>query len=261
MAEENPNPAAPPATDAGQAPGNQSQNNGVDKNAAAPDNNQAQAGVNEPAQGGQEEQKTEVPLEELNKLKRDAGRWEAHQKDSRKTRRANRRQPANPNLDDNTDPETLEALRNRDEKIDELSSENFRFKIENRVRNIFDKDDYKDISSAVKRAVVKNPLGFTSNESKTVEDAIADIEDYLDDELDAISLEKNTQQLNPTDKVGEHMANARPDVQNVNLKDNTPPAGGSGPSSPQVNVNEGTEGKVGPDRSAAVLTNLLKGKK
>ena len=258
MTETNPNPVAPPAADAGQAPGNQQPN--ADQNAAAPDNNQAQAGANQdPA--GQGEQKTEITLKELNDLKRNSGRWEAHQKDSRKTRRENRRQPATPNPDDNTDPETLEALRDRDVKIDELSSENFRFKIENKVRNIFDKDDYKDISSAVKRAVVKNPLGFTHTESKTVEDAIADIEDYLDDELDAISLEKKAQQLNPTDQVGEHMANARPGVQNVNVKDNTPPATGSGPSSPQANVNDGIEGKVGTDRSVAVLNNLLKGRK
>lgn len=263
MLEQNPNPAAPPAADAGQAPGDQSRDVGTDKNAAAPDNNnQNPAGAN-PDQAGQnqDEQKTEITVKELNDLKRNSGRWEARQKLDRKTRRENRRQPAVPNPDDNTDPETLEALRDRDVKIDELSSENFRYKIENKVRNIFDNEDYKNVSIAVKRAIVKNPLGFTNPESKTIEDAVADIEDYLDDELDAMSLEKNTQQSNPADQVGEHMANARPSVQNVNVKDNTPPAGGSGPSSPEVNVHEGTEGKVGPDRSIAVLNNLLKGRK
>jgi hypothetical protein len=260
MPEQNPNPAAPPAADAGQAPGDQQ---GADKNAAAPDNNnQNPAGAN-PDQAGQnqDEEKTEISVKELNDLKRDSGRWKTRLKGDRKTRRENRRQPANPDQDDNTDPETLEALRDRDVKIDELSSENFRYKIENKVRNIFDNEEYKDISSSVKRAIVKNPLGFTNPESKTIEDAVADIEDYLDDELDAMSKTENTQQLNPADKVGEHMANARPGVQNVDNKDNTPPAGGSGPSSPEANINEGVEGKVGPDRSTAVLNNLLKGRK
>lgn len=249
----NQNPAAPPAADAGQAPGNQQD---ADKNAAAPDANQNPAGAN------QDEQKTEINLEELNKLKRDAGRWEARQKVDRKTRRENRRQPADPNPDDNNiDQETLSALRDRDDKIDELSSENFRMKTERGVRKALENDEYKDIPTSVKNAIIRNPLGFTNPESKTVEDAVADIEDYLDDELDAMSKTEKTQQLDPSDKVGEHMANARPGVQNVNLKDNTPPATGSGPSSQETNVNEGAEGKVGPDRSTAILTNLLKGRK
>ena len=50
-------------------------------------------------------------------------------------------------------------------------------------------------------------------------------------------------------------------VLNSNVKDNTPPATGSGPSSQEANVNEGAEGKTGPDRSTAILNNLLKGRK
>lgn len=253
MPEQNPNPAASPAADAGQAPGSQLP---ADQNAAAPDNNnQAQAGAN------QNEQKTEITLEELNKLKRDAGRWEARQRADRKARRENRRQPAQNPDDNNLDQETLSALRDRDDKIDGLSSENFRLRTESGVRRALENEDYKDISVTIKNAIIRNPLGFTNPESKTVEDAVADIEDYLDDELDALSKIKNPQQLNPADQVGEHMANARPSVQNVENKDNTPPARGSGPSSPQVDVNEGAEGKVGPDRSTAILNNLLKGRK
>ena len=250
MPEQNPNPAAPPAADAGQAPGNQQ---GADQNPANPD-------VNQPG-ANQDEQKTEITLKELNELKRNAGRWDAHQKKDRDTRRASRRQPTNPNPDDsNLDQETLSALRDRDEKIQEMSSENFRLKTESGVRRALENEEYKDISSALKSAIIRNPLGFTNPESKTVEDAIADIEDYLDDELDAMSKTEKNQQLNPANQVGEHIGNARQGV-NVNLKDNTPPATGSGPSSPQVNVNEGIEGKVGPDRSATILTNLLKGRK
>lgn len=258
MAEENQNPAAPTGTDPVQAPGNQQ---GADNNAAAPDANQNPAGANQ-TPTGQDEEKTEITLKELNELKRNSGRWDAHQKDSRKTRRENRRRPVDPNPDDNNiDQETLSALRDRDEKIDGLSSENLRLKTESGVRRVLENDEYKDISSAVKNAIIRNPLGFTNPESKTVEDAVADIEDYLDDELDAMSKTEKTQQLNPTDQVGEHMATARPGVQNVDVKDNTPPATGSGPSSQEVNVNEGAEGKSGPDRSTAILNNLLKGRK
>lgn len=250
MPEQNPNPAAPPAADAGQAPGNQPD---ADPNPATPD-------VNQPG-ANQDEQKTEITLKELNELKRNSGRWDAHQKKNRDTRRENRRQPKDSNLDDpNLDQETLSALRDRDDKIQEMSSENFRLKTESGVRKALENEEYKDISNALKNAIVRNPLGFTNPESKTVEDAVADIEDYLDDELDAMSKTEKNQQLNPADQVGEHMANARPGVQNVG-KDNTPPATGSGPSSPEVNVNDGIEGKVGPDRSATILTNLLKGKK
>jgi len=248
MSEQNLNPDTPPATDAGQVSGNQPT---TDKNAAAPDNNQAKAGEN------QDEQKTEISIEELNKLKRNAGRWEARLKDDRKSRRE-RRQSVSLNQDD-TDPETLDALRDRDEKIEGLSSENFRLKTENKVRNIFDKEEYKDISSAVKRAIVRNPLGFTNPASKTVEDAIADIEDYLDDELDEMSKTGNTQ-LNPANNAGAQTDNAQPGAQEYR-RDNTPPATGSGPSSPKVSVNEGIEGKVGPARSTAILNNILKGRK
>ena len=83
-------------------------------------------------------------------------------------------------------------------------------------------------------------------------EAIADIQDYLDDELD------NMASGSPAPQGGDQPAPAG-NPPNQSIPGQTPPAADSGPSNPHVDVNEGTEGKTGSKRSVQVLQNILKG--
>lgn len=194
-----------------------------------------------------------IPLEELNTYKRKAGRWDATIDRNRKDRRENRGSKSNYDAD-NAPPELLDALRDRDEKITELSSARIKLEVKDKVRDMLDGDEYKDLPPAIKRAVVRNPLGFASAGAQTVEDAVADIQDYLDDELDAAA--SGPAHGGGTPPAGTPPAGSPPAPAG---RDQTPPAGGSGPGSPAVSPTDGIDGKTGPNRSTTVLQNILKG--
>lgn len=227
MSENNQNPTPTPP------------NGGQPVGQATPANNTPAAPGNGQPDGGQ---KIEMSVAEVEALKRDAGRWKAHQKDTRENRRGNRT-PSGQNgyqLPDGTDPEILEALRTRDTKLDELSLVNRELLVKDKVRDLFESDDYKDLPVSVKKAIIKNPLGFVNRNSETIDDAIADIQDYLDDELDA----RPAPQPAPD--------NNQPPTHQI------PPAAGSAPASPNATANADVTGKTGPARSTAVLGNLFK---
>jgi len=235
---ENNNPAATPATP-GQAPGQ----------APAPANNTPAANPQGQPQGGNNGgAKIEMDQATVEKLKRDAGRWEAYQKKARDERRNNRgnRNPEYQDLD-GAAPEVLEALRSRDDKLNELSLTNRELAVKDKVRDLFDSEEYKSIPIAVKKAITRNPLGFVNRTSESLEDAIADIQDYLDEELD-----------HPTPSNDEQKPPAPVDSQENHQ---VPPIAGSGPASPNAAPDADTAGKTGPARSTAILGNLLKNKK
>jgi len=188
-----------------------------------------------------------VSLEELNDLKRKAGRWDATTRRNREDRRSNRQSTSNYDADD-APPALLEALKDRDNKIEELSSATIKLEVKDKVRDLLDGDEYKDLPPAIKRAVIRNPLGFANAGTQTVADAVADIQDYLDDELDSAA-------SRPANGGGQPPAGGPP----APGRDQTPPAGGSGPNNPTVSPTDGTDGKTGPNRSTTVLQNILKG--
>lgn len=236
MSIENQNPAATP--NKGQVPG---QENNPANNTSAADNNQSQ-------EGNQSEKKIELDQAEYERLKRDSGRWSASQKKAREERRANRRSNSQENYDvDGAPPEVLEALRSKDTKLEELSTKNRELMVKDKVRDLMESDDYKGIPATIKKAIVRNPLGFINPISDTLEDAIADIQDYLDEELDNPSVpnyQTNDQgQENKNDSQDEHQA---------------PPVNGSGPEKPGSQEESDITGKTGPARSTAILGNLLK---
>lgn len=242
MAENNINPSAPPAQ-SGQADGTPPE--GGQPPAAG--NDQPSGGVNKPNEHS-------LSLEEINELKRKAGRWDAQQARNRKNRRNNRDRRQSPTPDiDGADPELLESLRVRDEKINELSSVNIKLAVKDKVRDLLEQDEYKELSQGVRRAIIRNPLGFATPDAQTVEDAVADIQDYLDDELDALITNP------PANKDGQDQNGGAPE-QTPTGENKTPPASGSGPSNPAVDPNQGTEGLSGSKRSTLVLQNLLKKK-
>ena len=84
----------------------------------------------------------------------------------------------------------LDDLRDKDNKINELSSVNVKLQVKDKVRDLLDSEEYKDLSQGIRRAIGKNPLGFATPNAQSVEDAIADIQDYLDDELDRMASTK-----------------------------------------------------------------------
>lgn len=219
------NPATTPATP-GQVPGQAQQ----------PANNTPAA--EKPQGGNNGGQKIELDQAEVERLKRDAGRWEAYQRKAREERRNNRGGKPQEYQDlDGAAPEVLEALRSRDIKLDELSLVNRELAVKDKVRDLMDSDEYKDIPATIKKAIIRNPLGFVNRTSESLDDAIADIQDYLDEELD-----KPSGQPAPE----------------VKQEHQVPPISGSGPSAPNVYQEIDITGKTGPARSTAILQNLLK---
>ena len=219
------NPATPPETP-GQVPGQAQQ----------PANNTPAA--EKPQGGNNGGQRIELDQVEVERLKRDAGRWEAYQKKARDERRNNRGGKPQEYQDlDGAAPEVLEALRSRDTKLDELSLANRELAVKDKVRDLMDSEEYKDIPATIKKAIIRNPLGFVNRASESLDDAVADIQDYLDEELD---------------KPSEQPA------QEVKQEHQVPPISGSGPSAPNANQEIDVTGKTGPARSTAILQNLLK---
>lgn len=222
----NPAPAAgPSAPAAGPAP------------ASAPASN-----PNSDPSGQTKDNKTvSIPVEELNAFKRKAGRWDKHESDMKKGQRSNRRSPSDVSLD-NADPEILETIRVRDEKIDQQNSELLRYKVREKVQDLLDNDEYKSVPDAVRKAVLKNPLGFINADSEELEHMVDDIQTYFDDILDNLA---------PSNQPKTPSGAPKTEIQ-------TPPASPSGPSSPGASPLDGTEGKTGQARSTTVLRNLLK---
>jgi len=219
------NPATPPETP-GQVPGQAQQ----------PANNTPAA--EKPQGGNNGGQRIELDQVEVERLKRDAGRWEAYQKKARDERRNNRGGKPQEYQDlDGAAPEILEALRSRDTKLDELSLANRELAVKDKVRDLMDSEEYKDIPATIKKAIIRNPLGFVNRASESLDDAVADIQDYLDEELD---------------KPSEQPA------QEVKQEHQVPPISGSGPSAPNAHQEIDVTGKTGPARSTAILQNLLK---
>jgi len=255
----NPNqvPGTPPAP-AGQTPGQPPAGGG----APDVDQNNQPSGATTPPQSGEQ---TPPSAEELAKLRQKAGRWDSLQKRDRNSRRNSRRQVRqNPDLD-HLPADAQSAITDRDSTIQERDTEITGLKTKNRVRDLFDQnDDYKTIPAGVRRAIVKNPLGFASAESKTVDDVVEDIQDYLDDELDNMASSPAQPQNQGGDvPAGNPPANPSNPPANPPAPDPSqiPPASGSGPSTPPSTPPANTEGLTGIKKAAAVLQHSLKYKK
>jgi hypothetical protein len=235
MAENNNTPVTSP-TDNGQGAGGQGQPGNT---LAAGNNGQSSGGAHN------SEQKVEIDAKELDVLRTKAGRYDARNKPNREDRHE-RRQRRDIKSDEIDDPEVLDSLRQRDEQISQLSSENFTLKTKDQVRDILERDEYKDLPLALKKAVRNNPLGFINPGTKTVEDALFDIQDYLDDQLDA--------------DVSRGGSGAPAEIKNGEKPDGgqIPPAGGSGPKSPNPAGEVDVTGKSGSQRSVPILQGLLK---
>lgn len=232
MGQENQDQNTPPPD--GQASDDQQK---ADKNTPATDKSQSAEGDEE--QGS----KAEIDEEELQSLRRDAGRWRKSREKQRPSRSS--RQPRKSEKTDDSDPEVLEELKLRDNKINELSSVNKKLLVKDQVRDLLDSEDYKEVPESLKKAIRRNPLGFVRDDSETVEHFVEDIKDFLEDELDSLSTGDTIK------REGEEREKSD--------ADNIPPASGSGPSSPgKTEGLEDVENKRGSERSTAILRNILK---
>lgn len=225
-------PAGNSTPSEGQVPASQSQ---ADNNVTPPANAQAPG----------EKKVVSISEDELNLYKRKAGRWDAQNDPAKK--RDQRRAARGSSLPDDGDPDLLDAVKERDEKLSAATRENTMLKVGYKVIDLLESEDYKDLPAAVKKAIRRNPMGFTNPNSTTVEDMVADIQDFLDDESD--------KQFSSS---GNQPANGQPATPAPIPTNNVPPVNGSGPTTPTDTAKADIAGKTGPARSTTILQNLLK---
>jgi hypothetical protein len=196
-----------------------------------------------PTGAGDDNETVPMSVKELNALKRDAGRWASHVTQERENRRGNRQRNNPPADDKGADDATVAALNERDQQIGELNSKVFTYETKEKVAEILEREEYKDLPAGVRRAIARNPLGFASQASTTVEDVMYDIEDYLEDEL------KNASPA--------PAQNITPGAGSEGGRETTPPAHNGGPSSNSFDPREGVENLKGQAASLKVLNNIL----
>lgn len=119
-----------------------------------------------------------------------------------------------------------------------------------KVKDLLASDTYKDLPATAKRILEKNPLAFVDPRAKNVDDAILDIQDWMDNELDlAKAGGGNTTPATPGQPAGNGQTPAVHE---------TPPVNGAGAPSQTPSQEESVEGKTGPARSTTILRNLFK---
>lgn len=176
--------------------------------------------------------KVVLDLAKYRNLERDAARARSRKTPSADDRRNDRY--SQPPAGDDDDPQLAEMRT----KVSQTERENMQLKLNNKVRDLLESDEYKALPDTAKRILRKNPMAVVDNRAKSFDDAVADIQDWLDEE---ISL-------------------AKPATPPVTPTPETPPVPGAGPTPPRSDPAESTEGKTGPERSMTILKNLMKQK-
>lgn len=199
--------------------------------------------------GGQEENptpedlKVEISEKELNDLKTKAGRWDKrHERKGSSQRKRSWEKDGEGDGDGSGESSEVRKAR---EEAEAAKNEAFGLRLKGKVDEVLSSDDYKDLSDGVKRLIKRNPSAYIdarSLESRDVEDAIMDIQDFLDGEMEHLVDRKVTGTQTP----------ATPETPP------TPPASGSRPTNTPSGDEESLDGKTGQARSTTALKNLLK---
>lgn len=203
-----------------------------------------------PAGGGQEGGKVQIPfssMEEYNNLVRDAARFRSRKGNSTPTPTERREQRySQPAGGESDDPEVARLMAENQQ----TKAENMRLSLNLKVKELLVSDEYKDLPATAKRILEKNPLAFVDPRAKNVDDAILDIQDWIDSELDlAKAGGGNTTPATPGQPAGNGQTPAVHE---------TPPVNGAGQPGATPSQEESVEGKTGPARSMTILRNIFK---
>lgn len=128
-----------------------------------------------PNAGNDSEGKVTISVKEFAQLQRDAARVRSAEK-----RESIQKRNANPgNLPDNLTPDATDLINREKARADEAERKAMQAEVKNKVRDILDKDEFKNIPRSTKDLILRNPGSVTDAEDPEV--ALLDVEDYLRD--------------------------------------------------------------------------------
>ena len=199
----------------------------------------------QPGQGGQPEGKVVIPTEEYARLQREAARGRSAQ---RRSDIANRKNPAvkTDDLDPN-DPIQAQLAEERQARVN-AEQRLHRVEVKNRVRDILDKPEHSALPVSTRELILRNPSALS--EADNVDEALLDIEDFVQEQVAGIKAAKPTQPP------------SGPQVQSNPAGHETPPAVNTGsPAQASAAGLEDTSNLAGANLSRAVLRNVIKKQK
>lgn len=222
--------------------------------AATPGNNQGQpvpqpSGTVPPVatqtgaggQAGNQDGKVLVDANEYRKLQRDAARTAGLQRRVDLFMKNPPQNTAGGQVTGDEDADKLIASANARAEAAERRS--MQLEVTNRVKDLVNSARFKDVPESTKRLILKNPSALS--DAQTLDEAILDIEDFLENEILSIG---QSHPVTPQGQGGDPAGHE------------TPPRPGSG--APSTIEADGdlveTEGLTGPERSRAVLRNIIK---
>ena len=234
---EKPNPATPAQA---ATPGNVPQGSGTPSPVTP-------AAVTPTGQGNQAEGTVTIPTKEYAQLQRDHARVVGFEKRASFAR--SRPASANPNGEGSDDPEVLERLRTEQEARAESDRRAYRAEVTLKVRDLLEKDDFKNLPASTKALILKNPAMLS--EADNVDEALLDIEDFVREQVAGMAIP--VQGTQPSGQGGGTRPSASP------TGHDTPPVVGGGSPAPVTGVEmEDVSKLTGPARSRAILRNSLK---
>ncbi len=235
---ENHNPATPTQV---ATPGNVSQGSGTPSPVAP-------GTVATTGQGNQAEGTVTISTKEFAELQRAKARSLSFEKRKEFQKKHISSNPT-ANGEGSDDPEVLERLRVEQDARVESEKRALRAEVTLKVRDLLDKEEFKNLPASTKALILKNPAMLS--EADNVEEALLDIEEFVRDQVVGIvaPVSNNQQQVSG---VG-----TRPSTSPTGH--DTPPVVGGGSPAPVTGVElEDISTLTGPARSRAILRNSLK---
>lgn len=187
--------------------------------------------------GGQnQEGKVTISTKEFAQLQRDAARGKS--KDRRDNLNLRRNQPP---AGSNENPDINAAIDDANKRAEEAEQKALKVQVQGRVRELLDKDEYKNIPKSTRELILTSP--HLLSQADNLEEAILDIEDFLIDKVLPFDIAP---------------ANT-PAPSNQPAGHETPPALGSGAPAPAGGADmEDTTKLSGPAKSQAMIRNSIR---
>jgi hypothetical protein len=136
--------------------------------------------------------------------------------------------------------DAIEVIQTTQTERDSAIQRAFEAELKVNVRDIFDKEDFKNVPPSVKKMILKNPSAYT--DSRDAVEAAEDIENYLYDEI-----------------IPDLTPGAGIPVPEVKPVGEVPPVVNQGTPAPvQAGVVEDTRNLTGPARSRGMIRNIIR---